>query len=361
MFDVGRSMFDVRLIFSSWPMPVLEQAILTLTQGGIVAFPTETVYGLGADATNPSAIDKIFKAKGRPPTNPLIVHVADIAIARQYTTAWTPIAQKLAEQFWPGPLTLVLPKAEAICAAVTAGGKTVGLRVPNHPLALELLRGFDGPIAAPSANRANHISPTTAEHVRDELGDRVDLILDGGPCAVGIESTVLDLSSTVPKILRPGGVSKSQIESIIGLVDLFDGTVDEKTAAASPGQQARHYSPLAPAYRFERAERNGFPRPKHSVVLLIEPEQTLAAAVSGADVIAMPANPQAYAAVLYQTLRKADSKKPVAIFIEMPPYLPEWTAVRDRLMRATVLMPSINPGLRAVSPGQTPGLMKDKL
>jgi L-threonylcarbamoyladenylate synthase len=329
MFDVGRSMFVFIFLRSS--MPLVEQATIILRNGGIVAFPTETVYGLGADATNPDAVDKIFQAKGRPSTNPLIVHVADVAIARRYTSAWTSIAQQLAERFWPGPLTLVLPKAEVICAQVTAGRGTVGLRVPNHPLALELLRAFDGPIAAPSANRSNHISPTTAEHVRAELGDRVDLILDGGPCSVGIESTVLDLTGDVPRILRPGGVTRSQLELLIGPVDLFDGTVDEQTTAASPGQHARHYSPLTPAFRFEHDERNLFPRQANSVALLVGPADAPAA-----DVIEMPADAQAYAARLYQTLRELDAKQPAAIYIEMPPASPEWTAVRDRLLRATV-------------------------
>src|SRR4051812_1359954 len=182
----------------------IRRAAQVLRSGGLVAFPTETVYGLGADATNADAVAKIFAAKGRPSTNPLIVHVADAATARRYATDWPVAASRLAERFWPGPLTLVLPKAMSIVSAVTAGLGTVGLRVPNHPLALQLLQDFSGPVAAPSANRSNRVSPTTAQHVRDELGDSVDVILDGGPCAVGIESTVIDLTTAPrPTLLRP--------------------------------------------------------------------------------------------------------------------------------------------------------------
>src|SRR4051812_35429336 len=232
----------------------IAKAVQILKQGGLVAFPTETVYGLGADATNRSAIEKIFEAKGRPSTNPLIVHVADIALARKYAAQWPQAAQLLAEKFWPGPLTLVLPKSSAIVDLVSAGKNTVGLRVPNHPLALNLLNEFSGPLAAPSANRSTRVSPTTAEHVRYELGDAVDLILDGGPCTVGIESTVLDLTTTRPIILRPGAIIREQIQELIGPTDLFTGQTDPSKSASSPGQQALHYAPRAPAFRFEASE-----------------------------------------------------------------------------------------------------------
>ena len=188
---------------------------------------------------------KIFAAKGRPNTNPLIVHVPDAAVSRRYARQWPQAAQDLAERFWPGPLTLVLRKVAAIVDEVSAGLDTVGLRVPDHPLALQLLRAFDGPIAAPSANRSNRVSPTTADHVRGELGDRVDLILDGGPCQVGIESTVLDLSGRTPMILRPGAITRQQIERIIGPVEMIATNLRESESARSPGQQAIHYSPRA--------------------------------------------------------------------------------------------------------------------
>ena len=181
-----------------------------------MAFPTETVYGLGADATSPGAIERIYRTKGRPSTNPLIVHVASAAVARRYAAEWPDTARVLAERFWPGPLTIVLPKSPAIPDNATAGLGTVGLRVPSHPLALELLRAFDGPVAAPSANRSNRVSPTTARHVRDELGDAVDLILDGGPARGGTASTVVDCSGAELRIIRAGAVSSEEITRALG-------------------------------------------------------------------------------------------------------------------------------------------------
>ena len=189
---------------------MISRAVDSLRCGGLVALPTETVYGLGADATNPVAVGRTFVAKGRPNTNPLIVHVADAPIARWYARSWPDRAEELTARFWPGPLTLVVPKAASIVPEVTAGRDTVGLRSPDHPLAHQLLREFDGPIAAPG-DRSNRVSPTTAEHVRRELGDVVDLILDGGPCRVGIEFTVLDLTGQIPIILRPGLLRGSKL------------------------------------------------------------------------------------------------------------------------------------------------------
>jgi L-threonylcarbamoyladenylate synthase len=322
----------------------VRHAVDILRAGGLVAFPTETVYGLGADATNADAVAKIFAAKGRPATNPLIVHVAGVDLAKRYTTRWTATAQALAERFWPGPLTLVLPKGEAIAEAVTAGGRTVGLRAPDHPLALELLRAFDGPVAAPSANRSNSVSPTTARHVRDELGDDVDLILDGGPCAVGIESTVLDLSREVPAILRPGGISGEQIERIIGPVEMKHVTVEDTTVAASPGQQAVHYAPRSPGYRVPYREvPRGLSalRGRGRVGLISIHNPDLGVGLYPQQVL--PDDPAGYARALYAALRSIDAalaslREPsgeTVILIEMPPDLPEWAAVRDRLLRAT--------------------------
>ena len=293
------------------------QAAAILRRGGVVAFPTETVYGLGADATNAEAVRKIFAIKGRPSTNPLICHVADAPTARRYAREWPPAASRLAERFWPGALSLVLLKSELIAAEVTAGRDTVGLRVPDHPLTLELLRAVDLPIAGPSANKSNHLSPTTARHVRDELGDAVDLILDGGPCTVGIESTVLDLSGMRPIILRPGGVSREAIEDVIGPVDVFGGVVGSSTAAASPGQQAKHYAPRTPAFRFEPVQR-----------ALLHSDGAALLEVGGEDV-------DAYARHLYARLRALDERGLHTIYIEMPPDRPEWRAVRDRIVRAT--------------------------
>jgi L-threonylcarbamoyladenylate synthase len=311
----------------------IAKAVEILKAGGLVAFPTETVYGLGADATNPAAIKRIFETKGRPSTNPLIVHVADIATAKKFAASWPKAAQMLAEKFWPGSLTLVLPKSPTIVPQVTANKQTVGLRAPNHPLALDLLRKFNGPLAAPSANRSTRISPTTAQHVCDELGDKVDLILDGGPCTVGIESTVLDLTASTPTILRPGAITAHQIEEVIGPITIRTATIDPNTPASSPGQHAVHYSPRAAAYRFEQqdfASIRSASTPS-TAVLALHP-------IPGA--IQMPTTPEAYARILYSTLRDLDSQNIETIFIEMPPDEPQWLAVRDRLLRATRPFPS---------------------
>ena len=319
------------------------RAVSLLREGRLVAFPTETVYGLGADATSEAAVRRIFAAKGRPATNPLIVHVADIDTAKRYTTNWSDEAQTLAAVYWPAPLTLVLPKTPDIPDVVTAGRGTVGLRAPDHPLALELLRAFGGPVAAPSANRSNRVSPTTAQHVRDELGDAVDLILDGGPCAVGIESTVLDLSTDVPRILRPGAVTREQIEFILGPVEMTAGRVTSVTLSSdSPGQHPLHYAPQTPSFRFDTAQRG--------LIQVTAPDgqkNGLVAVGTARDfvtkwghIIAMPCEPNLYARHLYEVLRELDAMGLANLYVEMPPDTPEWAAVRDRLMRATVPMPS---------------------
>jgi L-threonylcarbamoyladenylate synthase len=314
-------------------------AARTVKEGGLVAFPTETVYGLGADATNPQAVQRVFDVKGRPATNPVIVHVADMEVARRYAAAWPLSATQLARRFWPGPLTLVLPKSDLIVASATAGRDTVGLRAPDHPLTLELLREFDGPLIGPSANRSSHISPTTAQHVRDELGDAVDVILDGGPCRLGIESTVLDLSSPQPAILRPGAVSRAQIEAVIGPVQMHHVVSDESVAASAPGQQARHYAPISPTYRFDIAQFNQLMRwcdaHRDSRVIVLHLSTIPPAPHANLKPLAMPPQPDDYARQMYASLRHADRQSPAAIWIEMPPDAPVWAAIRDRLKRAS--------------------------
>jgi L-threonylcarbamoyladenylate synthase len=314
----------------------VKRAADILRAGGLVAFPTETVYGLGADATNPAAVAKIFAAKGRPPTNPLIVHVADLDTAKRYAAEWNDAAQTLAAVWWPGPLALVLPKKPEIVDAVSAGRPTVALRVPDHPLALELLREFGGPVAAPSANKSNHVSPTTAAHVREELGDAVDLVLDGGPCSVGIESTVVDLTGEKPVILRHGGVPRRKVEAIVGPVEVFGGSVKTGEAAASPGQHAKHYAPRTPAVRFETPQR-GLIRPNASDgtpngLMAVSP---LVVLKKWGPIVAMPNSPEMYATNFYAVLRELDAMGLREIFIELPPARPEWEAVRDRIIRAT--------------------------
>lgn len=334
---------------------LVTRAVQTLRGGGLVAFPTETVYGLGADATNPNAVEKIYRAKGRPATNPLIVHIADKDIAKRYAKRWPIEADKLAEKFWPGPLTLVVMKQETIAANVTAGKPTVGLRVPSHTLALEMLREFNGPVAAPSANRSNRVSPTTAEHVNAEIGPAVDVILDGGACQVGIESTVVDLTGVRPVILRPGMVTQEQIQEVVGgEVRVFAGSVQEGEAASSPGQQALHYAPNATAYRYERKDigsamawcRARGKEESWAILTIGAPAGDLAVfqdeitrtAAKGVvrRVMEMPGTAEEYARKLYAMLREVDRLKMGVVLIEMPPDVRGgWAALRDRLIRAT--------------------------
>ena len=313
-----------------------KKAAEVLRAGGLVAFPTETVYGLGADATNPAAVAKIFAAKGRPSTNPLIVHVADAGSARRYATEWPAGAARLAERFWPGPRALVVPKAPAVTDAVTAGRQTVALRVPNHPVALELLRAFGGPVAAPSANKSNHVSPTTAAHVRGELGGSVGVILDGGPCRVGIESTVVDLTGPRPVILRPGGVPRREIEDLVGPVETFSGSLSQHQPATSPGQHARHYAPRTPAYRFDPEQYPRIPPTAHdgrpNGLVAITSRRPLQ---GWGWMISMAKDPRVYAEHLYQALHNLDAENVATIYVEMPPDRPDWEAVRDRITRAT--------------------------
>lgn len=297
---------------------LIARAVALLKAGELVAIPTETVYGLAADATNPIAVQKIFRAKGRPSTNPLIVHVADASVACRYCTRWSNDAQKLADAFWPGPLTIVLPKTHEIDDLVTAGKQTVGLRAPDHLLTLALLRALDKPLAAPSANRSNRISPTQARHVQDELGDSVSLILDGGACRVGIESTVIDLCSDIPTILRPGAITQEMLQAILDKpIALATGMVTSvATPASSPGQHSVHYAPTTPAFWFQPCDRNR-----------IDP--------TDAAILEITLDPAAYAKQFYAKLRLLDSQGLAAIYIELPPDVPAWHAVRDRILRAT--------------------------
>ncbi len=232
----------------------IAEAARVLREGGLVAFPTETVYGLGANALDASAVARIFAAKGRPANNPLIVHVADTRAARRVVADWPPLAAMLAERFWPGPLTLVLPKRDTVPDAVTASGPTVAVRVPAHPLAQALVRAAGVPIAAPSANRSTELSPTRAEHVLRGLDGRIDVLLDGGPTAGGIESTVLDLTATPPRLLRPGLLSIAELESVLGpLSRSLPSSVETTQSLPSPGLLPRHYAPRTPLECVETA------------------------------------------------------------------------------------------------------------
>lgn len=302
------------------------EAALLIRAGRLVAFPTETVYGLGANALDAAAVARIFAAKGRPHSRPIICHISSLEMVRQVAAAWPSSAQRLAEKFWPGPLTLVVPKTPAVPDLVTAGLPTVGVRMPAHPIALALLTAARVPIAAPSANRFTEVSPTTAEHVRRSLGDRVDYILDGGPCPVGIESTVLSLVESTPILFRPGGVSRQQIEEVIGPVA---SAPEQKggEAHASPGLHPRHYCPRTRLYLIENGKV-----PEQGSGAYLQLAHPAEGAVT--EVVAMPKDTAGYAARLYEVLHLLDVRGFDWIAVDSPPELPEWEAVRDRLRRA---------------------------
>lgn len=302
----------------------IARAAALLRAGRLVAFPTETVYGLGANALDVAAVDRIFEAKGRPPTSPLIVHVASINLARLIVSEWPVRADLLAHRFWPGPLTLVLKKHSNISGRVTAGLDTVGIRVPAHPLALALLRAAGLPVAAPSANRFGALSPTRAEHVRSSLGDAVDMILDGGPTEVGIESTVLSIVDE-PLLLRPGIISREQIEAVIGPVCVA-GAASAEGPHASPGLHRRHYSPATRLVLLSPGEP--LPSGRGAYMFIKSPRPA-------AKGVPMPDDAEKYAAALYQTLYDLDVEGHQWIAVELPPGDGAWVAIRDRLARAS--------------------------
>jgi L-threonylcarbamoyladenylate synthase len=305
----------------------IEEAARLIREGELVAFPTETVYGLGGDATNERAVAKIFEAKGRPQFNPLISHVLDAGEARRLVQ-WSDVADKLAARFWPGPLTLVLPRARnsPISLLATAGLDTAAIRAPAHPMAQALIRAAGRPIAAPSANRSGAVSPTRAEHVAESLGDRVKLILDGGPCEVGLESTVLDLTTATPTLLRPGGATREAIEAVIGPVALSHAVPSGNAAHKSPGQLASHYAPARPV------RLNATSVTADEGLLAFGPQpptganQVLNLSVSG-DLIEAAAN-------LFAHLRALDQPANARIAVTPIPQTGLGLAINDRLRRA---------------------------
>jgi len=303
---------------------MIEKAAEVIRRGGLVAFPTETVYGLGANALDAEAVARIFQAKGRPSTSPVIVHVDTEEMARSLAAKWPPEAERLVDKFWPGPLTLVVEKHPQIPAIVTAGLKTVGIRMPAHPVARALIRAAGVPIAAPSANRFGGVSPTTAAHVRKSLGHRVDFILDGGPTNVGIESTVLSLAGKRKVLLRPGMITREMIEAEIGPVQL-PAALRPGVGHPSPGMQRRHYSPTTPLLLVEAGQLP--PSGRGAYVWHSHPAQA-------ERTVQLPAEPGGYAASLYGVLHELDGAGLDWIAIEAPPDLPEWVAIADRLRRA---------------------------
>ncbi|MBL8795273.1 MAG: threonylcarbamoyl-AMP synthase [Planctomycetia bacterium] len=318
-------------------LEALRRAAAILQRGGLVAFPTETVYGLGANALDADACARIFAAKGRPAHNPIIVHVADAASVLPLVAAWPEQAERLAQRFWPGPLTLVLPRSDRVPSIVTAGGPTVAVRVPAHPVALALLRESSLPIAAPSANRSMQLSPTTAEHVVQSLNGRIDLILDGGPATGGLESTVLDLSRQPPVLLRPGLVTVAELESIIGAVVLpMHASAPTAAPLPSPGMLPRHYAPRTPLIAIEGNATDEATRRRAAGqrVACVRFGPSSADALPVERQVDLPGEPAGSAARLYAVLHELDALGLDAILVELPPATQEWLAVRDRLRRA---------------------------
>ena len=329
----------VRRIDPIAPDPaIIADAARVLRAGGLVAFPTETVYGLGADALDPAAVQRIFAAKGRPSFNPLIAHVPDADHARALVQEWPARAARLAEACWPGPLTMVLPKRAHVPDVLTAGLPAVAVRVPAHPVALALLRAVGVPIAAPSANRFTELSPTEAHHVARALGDRVDLILDGGPTSVGIESTVVDLTGARPVLLRPGTIGSDVLAEILGepLAPAAEPTHADAPRLA-PGMVERHYAPRASVWLFDPGEQRAMAArlartDGRAGALLLTPWD---ADPAPALPVPMPTEPAAYAQRLYAALHALDDAGCTIALVERPPDTAAWHGVRDRLERSS--------------------------
>ena len=338
----------------------IRQAADILRSGGLVAFPTETVYGLGANALDAQAVARIYEAKGRASNNPLIVHVDGSEAAQSLVSAWPDMAQKLAERFWPGPLTLVLLRRSDVPDVVTGGGDTVGVRVPAHPVALALLRACGLPIAAPSANRSLALSPTRAAHVLEGLDGRIDALLDGGMTSGGLESTVLNLTTKRPTLLRPGLISPAEIEAVVGPIyrrppAARNGEASDPNAPLpAPGMLSRHYAPRAPLevvpYGGGRIEalldagqvvghlQPDLPPgdPQGDIQRRLETAREGLERYANLHVLPMPADPTGYAAVLYDRLHELDARGVTRILVDAPPESEAWLAIRDRLRRAAV-------------------------
>ncbi len=340
---------EILLVHPHAPQPaIVAYAAAILRRGGLVAFPTETVYGLGANALDPAAVQSIFTAKGRPANNPLIVHVNSIDAARELAANWSSSAQLLAEHFWPGPLTLILPMATQVPNVVTGGGETVALRIPRHPVAQALLQAVKLPIAAPSANRSTELSSTKADHVLNSLGGRIDMILDGGPTPGGLESTVVDLSGSVPLLLRPGLVSPQELRKFLPELQLaphlehdsLQRTAIEADHAPaplrSPGMLSRHYSPRA---KLECWASEGWRRVQEllndgaAIGWLRWGHQTNLCHPR-LQVLNMPAEAEKYGSCLYSQLHELDQAQVTQIVLDLPPAEEDWLAIRDRLRRA---------------------------
>jgi L-threonylcarbamoyladenylate synthase len=318
----------------------VRRAAELLRAGEVVALPTETVYGLAASALDSEAVSEIFRIKGRPAHNPIIVHVAGVEMARRCVAEWPALADKLATAFWPGPLTLVLPRAKEIPDLVTAGGSTVGVRWPSHPFIQAVIRECGFPLAAPSANLSNAISPTNAEHVRQQLGEKLRLIVDGGQSQVGIESTVLDLTVAPPRVLRPGMIHEPALMAVAGKVSGARGQVSGEEVLRSPGLLRKHYAPKARlivlSWQDDADLRSQLTRGTWHLTHIIAHNRIPSAEGFG-RVSVIPHDAEAFARAIYAELHRCDEEGAEWIVVEAPPEADEWRAITDRLKRAATI------------------------
>lgn len=314
----------------------VRRAVELLSAGEVVALPTETVYGLAANALNAEAVAKIYSIKGRPSHNPIIVHVADLPMAKRCVAAWPANAENLANSFWPGPLTMVLPRAKNIPDIVTAGGETVGVRWPAHPFIQAVIRDCGFPLAAPSANLSNAISPTSASHVSKQLSGKLRLIVDGGASHVGIESAVIDLSTRQPRVLRPGMIHEESLAAAIGEGVLNEGAGDESVTLRSPGMLRKHYSPKAKllVLEWKSDEELNLRTTHHASRTHVIAHTHIPSAAGFAGVSVMPRDALAFARAIYAELHRCDEAGAEVIVVEALPNQPEWRGIADRLARA---------------------------
>ncbi len=316
----------------------VRQAADLLRAGEVVGIPTETVYGLAANALNADAVNRIFSVKGRPAGNPIIVHVSGLEMARHCASEWPELASKLAAAFWPGPLTMVLPRSRVIGDVITAGGSTVGIRWPRHPFVQALIVECGFPLAAPSANRSGEVSPTTAEHVLKSLGDRISLVVDGGPAQVGIESTVVDLTVSRPRLLRPGII---HLESLLAVVGELEGTPGiDGEPLRSPGLLMKHYSPQARLVVWQWKDEKALKARLSTLNSQLRDVHIIAHTVIPLDlevgrVCVIPHDPEAFARAIYAEWHRCDEAGAQVIVVEAPPATSEWDAIADRLTRAS--------------------------
>jgi L-threonylcarbamoyladenylate synthase len=318
----------------------VRQAVELLRAGEVIALPTETVYGLAANALDEKAVAKIFRIKDRPDNNPIIIHIASVEMAKRCVTAWPNPAEKLSRAFWPGPLTLVLPRAKEIPSRVTAGGKTVGVRWPGHPFIQAVIRECEFPLAAPSANLSGRVSPTCAEHVRKQLGDKIPLIVDGGQSQVGIESAVLDLTVSPPQVLRPGMIHAESLAAVCGEVRDEKGEARIEKTLRSPGLLKKHYSPKAKLIVLnwcDDADLNSQLSTLNAQLLdcHVIAHTHIPSAEHFARVSVIPHDAEAFARAIYAELHRCDAAGAGWIVVETPPLSPEWSGIADRLRRAS--------------------------